>query len=153
MFISDAAGNSIGGTVAAAANAISLNRNQGVIIVGDTATGDSILRNSIFGNGIPPGLSIDLNDDDVTANDAKDPDTGPNGLQNFPVLTSASETRIEDRLNSRPGRNFTIQFFSNPPPVVLTGFREGTDLPGREDRYDQRRRQGLLRVRYVGQHG
>lgn len=130
VFISEASGNTIGGTFAAAANTISLNRSQGVIIVGNAATGNSILRNSIFGNGIPTGLSIDLNNDDVTANDAKDPDTGPNGLQNFPVLTSASETRIEGRLNSRPGRSFTIQFFSNPPPVVLTGFREGTTFLG-----------------------
>lgn len=123
-------GNMIGGSVDAAANKIALNRSRGVIIVGDAATGNSILRNSIFGNGIPPGLSIDLGDDDVTANDPKDPDTGPNGLQNFPVLTSASETRIGGRLSSRPGRTFTIQFFSNPPPIVLTGFREGTTFLG-----------------------
>ena len=66
----------------------------------------------------------------MTANDPKDPDTGPNGLQNFPVITSASATRIEGRLNSRPGRTFTIQFFSNPPPVFLTGFGEGATFLG-----------------------
>jgi hypothetical protein len=128
--ITGASGNSIGGTVDAAANKIALNSSQGVIIAGDAATGNSILRNSIFGNGIPPGLSIDLGDNDVTANDTKDPDTGPNGLQNFPVLTSASETRIEGRLNSRPGRTFTIQFFSNPPQTTPLLIREGTTFLG-----------------------
>jgi CSLREA domain-containing protein len=128
--ITGASGNTIGGTVDAAANKIALNRMRGVIIVGDAATGNSILRNSIFGNGIPPGLSIDLNDNGVTANDAQDPDTGPNGLQNFPVLTSASETRIEGRLNSRPGRTFTIQFFSNPPQTTPLLIREGTTFLG-----------------------
>jgi hypothetical protein len=135
LSITSAPDNTIGGTVDAAANKIALNRNQGVIVVGDAATGNSILRNSIFGNGIPPGLGIDLKGgteggDKVTANDARDPDTGPNGLQNFPVLTSASETRIEGRLNSRPGRTFTIQFFSNPPSISPLLVREGTTFLG-----------------------
>jgi CSLREA domain-containing protein len=133
--VTDASETMIGGTVDAAANKIALNRSQGVIIAGDAATGNSILRNSIFGNGIPPGPGIDLkggteDDDNVTANDARDPDTGPNGLQNFPVLTSASETRIEGRLNSRPGRTFTIQFFSNPPATTPLLVREGTTFLG-----------------------
>ncbi len=128
--VTGASDTTIGGTVDTAANKIALNDNRGVIIVGDAATGNSFLRNSIFGNGTPPGLSIDLGDDGVTANDARDPDTGPNGLQNFPVLTSASETRIEGRLNSRPGRTFTIQFFSNPPPISPLLVREGTTFLG-----------------------
>jgi CSLREA domain-containing protein len=128
--VTGASDTTIGGTVDTAANKIALNDNRGVIIVGDAATGNSLLRNSIFGNGTPPGLSIDLGDDGVTANDARDPDTGPNGLQNFPVLTSASETRIEGRLNSRPGRTFTIQFFSNPPPISPLLVREGTTFLG-----------------------
>ncbi|HEX5848337.1 MAG TPA: hypothetical protein VFY59_04010, partial [Rubrobacter sp.] len=128
--VTGASDTTIGGTVDTAANKIALNDNRGVIIVGDAATGNSFLRNSIFGNGTPPGLSIDLGNDGVTANDARDPDTGPNGLQNFPVLTSASETRIEGRLNSRPGRTFTIQFFSNPPPISPLLVREGTTFLG-----------------------
>jgi hypothetical protein len=130
--ITGASGNMIGGTVSAAANKIALNRGRGMIVVGDAATGNSILRNSIFGNGIPPGPSIDLGNDGVTANDARDPDTGPNALQNFPVLTSASETRIEGRLNSRPGRRFIIQFYTNPPPISPLLVREGTTFLGQK---------------------
>jgi hypothetical protein len=52
-------------------------------------------------------------------NDPKDPDTGANRLQNFPVLasatTSGNETTVKGKLNSRPERKFTVQFFSNFP--------------------------------------
>jgi hypothetical protein len=100
------------------------------MIIGDAATGNRISRNSIFGNGSPGGLGIALNNDGVTANDNQDPDTGPNRLQNFPVITSASTTTIEGRLNSRPRRTFTIQFFSNPAPNFPTGFGEGETFLG-----------------------
>ena len=33
-------------------------------------------------------------------------------------------------MNSRPSRTFTIQFFSNPPLVVLSGFPEGETFLG-----------------------
>jgi hypothetical protein len=130
VFISGAQGNLIGGTVAEAANTIAGNLNNGVMVIGNSATGNSILRNSIFDNGSPGGLGIALNNDGVTANDPKDPDTGPNRLQNFPVITSASTTTIAGRLNSRPSKTFTIQFFSNPAPNFPTGFGEGETFLG-----------------------
>ena len=37
------------------------------------------------------GLGIDFENDGVTTNDVDDVDTGPNGLLNFPVITSARE--------------------------------------------------------------
>ena len=96
------------------------NFGDGVRIQG-SGTGNSILDNSISSNG---GLGINLvggNQDanDVTANDPKDPDTGANNLQNYPVISSAvrssdGTTTIKGSLNSRPRRVFTIQFFSNP---------------------------------------
>lgn len=130
VFISDASGNTVGGALPDAANTISGNANHGVIVVGDTATGNSILRNSIFGNGSPGGLGIELNNDGVTLNDGRDPDAGPNTLQNFPVITSASATGIEGTLNSRPRKTFTVQFFSSPAPNFPTGFGEGETFLG-----------------------
>jgi M6 family metalloprotease-like protein len=68
----------------------------------------------------PVSKSIDLAGDGlwgVTANDFKDVDTGPNNLQNFPVLTNAirtnAGTQITGTLNSTPNRSFTLEFFSS----------------------------------------
>jgi hypothetical protein len=53
-----------------------------------------------------------------TPNDLADGDTGPNNLQNFPILSSAEnsggETTIEGILNSKPNQTFKVRFFSNP---------------------------------------
>jgi hypothetical protein len=84
-----------------------------------SGTGNRILYNSIHSNA---ELGIQLGADGVTPNDPPanmDSDTGPNRLQNFPVLTSATKfldnrTSISGKLNSTPNRDFTIQFFSNP---------------------------------------
>jgi hypothetical protein len=100
------------------------------MIICGAATGNGILRNSIFGNGSPGGLGIALNNDGVTTNDNKDPDRSPNKLQNFPVITAVSTTTIEGTLNSRPSKTFTIQFFSNPAPNFPTGFGEGETFLG-----------------------
>ncbi len=134
VFISDAPGNRVGDSdpsdgLTNAANTISHNVNHGVIIIGASATGNRVLRNSIFENG---QLGIELNNDGVTTNDPKDPDTGPNLLQNFPNLASASTTTITGTLNSRPRKTFTIQFFSNPVANFPTGFGEGQNFLGQK---------------------
>ncbi|MGH3146596.1 MAG: Ig-like domain-containing protein, partial [Rubrobacter sp.] len=103
-------------------NLIGTNTNGGPLGNGDTGVrlsssgnGNRILSNSIFANG---ALGIDLGPGGVTPNDLDDPDTGPNNLQNFPVLTSATTlagtTTVLGSLNSTPNRTFTLQFFSNP---------------------------------------
>ncbi|HET9788478.1 MAG TPA: Calx-beta domain-containing protein, partial [Pyrinomonadaceae bacterium] len=52
-----------------------------------------------------------------TVNDPTDSDTGPNLLQNFPVLTSVQTssgyTRIQGSLKSTPNTTFQIDFYSN----------------------------------------
>ena len=63
-----------------------------------------VSANEISGNG---GLGIDLDGNGVSGNDAGDGDTGPNNLQNFPTLTSASggaSTSVSGSLDSAPGR-------------------------------------------------
>jgi CSLREA domain-containing protein len=107
-----ASNNTVGGTAAGAGNRIAFNGRAGVAV--DTGTGNSILSNSIFSN---TGLGIDLTPTGVTANDACDADTGPNNLQNFPVLTLATagavNTTIQGTLNSTASTTFRIEFFAN----------------------------------------
>jgi CSLREA domain-containing protein len=109
----------------------------GVVI--SSGTGNRILSNSIFSNGsAADALGIDLGDNGVTANDPRDPDTGANRLQNYPVITSAqtfgSFTSINGTLNSTPStstttQTFIIQFFSSPS-ADTSGFGEGKTFIG-----------------------
>jgi hypothetical protein len=61
----------------------------------------------------------------ITANDPGDADTGPNSLQNSPVLTSAlggNSPQIRGSLISSANSSFTLEFFATPC--------EGTPEPG-----------------------
>jgi len=109
VYIEDAADNRIGSS---SGNRIAYNGDVGVLV--KSGTKNLIWYNSIFSN---TGLGIDLGEDGVTANDAGDPDTGANNLQNFPVLTSAvpqsGATTIQGSLNSSAEKGFHFEFFSN----------------------------------------
>jgi uncharacterized repeat protein (TIGR01451 family) len=113
-FSLDAASVTVGGESTGAGNTIAFNTTAGIGIVSSSSTADLISGNSIFSNG---GLGINLSDDMVTPNDNCDADTGPNNLQNFPVLTSAAsgggQTTIQGSLDSVANANYTIEFFSN----------------------------------------
>lgn len=78
-----------------------------------SGVGNEIMANSIFDNG---GLGIDLGNDGLTANDAGDFDSGANGLQNYPVVTSArvngGSLLITGQLQSQPATVFRIEFFA-----------------------------------------
>jgi CSLREA domain-containing protein len=121
-----ASGTSVGDGTSAGSNTVAFNLDEGIRITGNTeSVGNALSRNSIFSNG---GLGIDFvapGEDDTTdvptANDAGDTDTGPNNLQNKPVITSAktssTATTITGKLNSdnNPGNvPYVVQFFSNP---------------------------------------
>ncbi|HKP13629.1 MAG TPA: right-handed parallel beta-helix repeat-containing protein, partial [Blastocatellia bacterium] len=112
---SDSAGVTIGGESIGAGNTIAFNTTSGVGVISGSSVGNFISGNSIFSNG---GLGINLSDDMVTPNDSCDADTGPNDLQNFPVLTSAAagvgQTTIQGTLDSDPAATFLLEFFSNP---------------------------------------
>lgn len=146
-------GNQIGGTVAGAGNLVANNGGSGVAVFGDPNTSlaqnvdNAILGNSIFNNGqSSPGafLGIDLvtgtqfpTDDGNTANDFGDGDSGPNKLQNYPILssfTTGGSTTITGALNSRnnngAGRTYRIEFFNNQAGSgegqTFLGFKEVT---------------------------
>ena len=111
-----ASGNSIGGTVTGAGNVIADNAT-GVVIgssLTDTAIHNAILGNSIYGN---TKLGIDLGDDGVTPNDSKG-HSGPNLLQDFPVITQAytgsSTTTITGTVSGPANSTLRVELFSNP---------------------------------------
>jgi CSLREA domain-containing protein len=110
--ISFSPGNTIGGIDEGEGNLIADNGGRGVAVEGDPV-GNSIRGNSIHLNG---NLGIDLAANGVTTNDTDDPDTGPNNLQNFPVVTSVtkgSSTVVEGTLNSTPSTTFHLDFYSS----------------------------------------
>lgn len=111
----NATNNTIGGTAVGAGNRIGFAERG--IEVGEssgTSNGNRILGNANYGH---ERLGLALGYDDVTPNDAGDTDSGPNNLQNFPVLTSAvrngDTVTIMGRLNSTPSTAFRIELFSN----------------------------------------
>ncbi len=120
IIIIDSPGNSIGGV--GTGNVIANNSGFGIKVSGSTATGNLITANSIFGN---VGLGIDLlgagedvSTNIVTPNDPGDGDTGPNNLQNFPVITAATAggtNTISGTLNTTPNSasGYVIEFFKN----------------------------------------
>ena len=113
-------GNRIGGE--GFPNTFYYNAGSGVRVADGSST--SIRENDFTQNG---GLGIDLGPIGVTHNDPLDTDEGPNGLQNFPVITAvtvgAMETVIEGFLESTPGQEFIIALHSWGPD--LSGYGEG----------------------------
>ena len=142
--------NQIGGTDAGMGNVIAFNGGAGVeVICGETSgvsrerahkpaeafcsdgcsLGVTILGNSIFSNA---WVGISLGDSPIP-NDDCDEDFGPNGLQNYPVLTRAEVnedgTLIEGTLNSLGFGSYRIEFFSSPA-CDPSGFGEGRTFLG-----------------------
>ncbi len=110
--VSNSTDVTIGGTGAGDSNVIAHNGSNGVTIQGSGSI-VSVLSNSIYSND---DLGIDLGGDGVTANDAEDPDTGPNVLLNFPsrksVVENGGNTEVEF-VADVPAGSYRIEFFSN----------------------------------------
>lgn len=117
-------------------NQIYNNASTGVLVHG----GSAIISNSVYNNG---NLGIDLLSSfnsgfDVTPNDTNmDNDTGGNGLQNFPVLTTVmtlgqNVTQVDGTLHSKPNKIYYIEVFVNsnaiPGAIDPSGYGEGHEL-------------------------
>jgi hypothetical protein len=133
VFIDLAGHNIIGGASDGAGNVIACNGGDGVVVTEDS-TGNRISHNSIYGNaGLGINLAAGVEDGyGVTANDPGDADTGPNSLQNYPVLSSVMGGDILDvagNLNSTPNSTFTLEFFSTSA-AYFSGGRDGRTFLG-----------------------
>ncbi|MDX1419289.1 MAG: right-handed parallel beta-helix repeat-containing protein [Rubricoccaceae bacterium] len=118
----------IGGT--AAPNTIAFNGVDGVTIDGNSngvCHDASIVGNRIYAN---VDLGIELDMDGPTPNDPGDADAGPNGLQNYPLVTRATndgtDAAIAWTLDSTPNTSFELLFcrLSAPDP---SGYGECED--------------------------
>ncbi|MGB7055405.1 MAG: T9SS type A sorting domain-containing protein [bacterium] len=107
-------------------NIIAHNGRNGVLVwehFSNNANADfnPITQNSMYNNTL---LGIDLADDGVTANDANDPDAGPNQEVNFPVITSAVETAGQTTISGN------LDIDTDPTQAMVEVFRVSSDPSG-----------------------
>ena len=129
LLVSGAHDNTIGGENITEQNTIAYNDSAGVRLASDAGVNNYIGPNIIHSN---VGLGIDLPPFGGNPNDQDDPDTGPNDLQNYPVLTSAvntGSTTIIGTLNSTPNHSFNLLFFANTA-CDPSGYGEGRTYLG-----------------------
>ncbi|BCM93139.1 hypothetical protein IAD21_05027 [Abditibacteriota bacterium] len=135
------AGSTVGGVYSGSPNTIAFNAKDGVNVSGpatalDRNSAHAIVGNHIMDNG---GLGINLQPDGEadktpTLNDTDDPDAGPNGLQNFPIIRSIAINAngtgtLSATLNVAKlpvNTTYNIQLFSNATDA--SGFGEGPVL-------------------------
>jgi hypothetical protein len=95
-----------------------------------TTVGNAVLGNRIYGNG---SLGIDLGDNGVTINSTGGPNSGPNDLQNYPVLNSArlsgSDLIVTGMLNSVANTTFRIEVFASDS-AYSNGYGQGEQFLG-----------------------
>lgn len=87
-----------------------LGNDDGVVVL-DPGANVRLARNRIAGN---TGLGIDLLDDGVTINDAGDADTGPNSLQDYPVIALASPALLTGNTGGFAPGMYTVELFHSP---------------------------------------
>ncbi len=121
----------VGGTGPGEANVIAFSGGGGfgTLPGGITVTGSpvTIRANRLYGN-VAAGIALDPVNY-PTPNDPGDSDTGANGKQNTPLITSIDygpPTIVHAILNSTPSTSFDVDFFANPlclpkPPAFSQG--------------------------------
>ncbi len=119
--------NLVGGTTANSGNRIDANGSNAMWIASSAGTGNSFLGNQIQNN---LSLAIDIAPvSGPTPNDANDSDTGPNDLQNYPVIASAgtdgASTVITGSLNSESSTTYRLEFFQPSGSGSGSGYGPG----------------------------
>jgi len=115
LITTSARSNYLGDVAPGYGNTFAFNGGDGISVAAATANTNNVFRgNAIYLNG---DLAIDLATSGVTANDAGDGDSGANQLQNFPVLTSATNTPVSvliaGSLNSRAATTYQLDFYAS----------------------------------------
>ena len=120
--------NLIGGIEAGAANRIAYNTDNGIYV--QSGTSNALESNLIWANGV---LGIDLEPLGPTPNDLGDSDTGPNNLQNWPVITSfnvGANTTVNGTLNSTADTTFRLEFFADTVTCSASTYPQGKRFLG-----------------------
>ncbi len=105
----------IGGPNPADANIIAFNQLDGVSV--NLASNVTITRNRIFQNGgTSQNIGIDLAGNGTPSNDNLDPDTGPNGILNYPEIQTepyinGDEVHVTFLLRSLASTSFKVEVF------------------------------------------
>ncbi len=103
----------IGGTAAGAGNVIAYSSQNAIRLAPSAGNGNHWQGNTLRDNS---GLAIDLGGDGVTGNDSGDVDSGPNRLQNHPVLATATVngagTVVAGALDSNANTRYRIEFYA-----------------------------------------
>ena len=122
--------NTIGGTTSIDGNTIAFSLGIGVYVDSSAGTGNVIRLNAIFSDTL---LGIQLGNESVPANTPGGPHSGPNDLQNFPIVTALSSgggtTTISGNLNGAPNTTFTVDFYSLSS-LNASGYGEGRYYTG-----------------------
>jgi hypothetical protein len=114
--------NTVGGTAPGEGNVIAFSGLDGIVCAAAGARSNSFRGNSIYANGrfahsSGASIGIDLGTSGPTPNDVGDGDTGPNNLQNFPVITSViagdNSVIVKGTLNSAAGTSFSLDFYAH----------------------------------------
>ncbi len=127
--------NRIGGLGPGEANMIAYNIYDGVAINGNSTrvSGNSIFSNGELGINLAPDVYTQSYPNTVTLNDPGDLDTGPNNLQNYPIITSSSvsgtSTTVQGTIDSQTPQQISIEVFSNEA-ADASGFGEGQVFRG-----------------------
>ena len=109
-------------------NIVFANGNAGIAVIDASGSGNTISQNSIYANGTTAAaLGIDLHGsgggnpmgDGVTINDTSDADAGPNGLENFPMISAAYIAGSELVVKGWSQAGATLEIF-------FTDINEGT---------------------------
>jgi uncharacterized repeat protein (TIGR01451 family) len=122
-------------------NIISNNGKHGVSIEKGVSLGNPPYNITMLGNAIKNNTNLGINLENIAENssfidpnDTLDPDTGPNDLQNSPIIVdrvvSNTMITVNGILNTEANSNYRIELFATNPVYNVDSDREGAEIIG-----------------------